>query len=192
MVTREGGNAFAGDFSGISRSVEERLQEMDIRETFGLHWIPFFSQVIIILIVFVILKKFAFGPVLAMLEERKARIEDGIKNLEKIKNDLEAAEARAQELIDKANEKAERMVGDAQESAAALAARGRADAANEANQIIEKAREAARLDQERMTAELKRDFGRLVIETTSKVTGKVLTAEDQDRINRETAGQVSL
>ena len=28
--------------------------------------------------------------------------------------------------------------------------------------------------------------------TTSKVTGKVLTAEDQDRINRETAGQVSL
>ena len=165
---------------------------MEILEKFGLHWIPFFSQVIIILIVFIILKKFAFGPVLAMLEERKTRIEEGVKNLEKIKNDLEAAEARAQELIDGANTKAERMVGDAQESAAALAERGRVEASNEASQIIEKAREAAKLDQERMAAELKRDFGRLVVETTSKVTGKVLTAEDQDRINRETAGQVSL
>ena len=165
---------------------------MSILETFGLHTIPFVSQVIIIFIVFIILKKFAFGPVLAMLEERKTRIAEGEANLEKIKTDLEAAEAHAQELIDAANTKAERMVGDAQDSEAALAERGRADAATEATQIIEKSREAAKLDQERMTAELKREFGRLVIETTSKVTGKVLTAEDQDRINRETAGQVSL
>ena len=65
-------------------------------------------------------------------------------------------------------------------------------AMNEAGQILAKAREAAKLEQERMTADLKRDFGRLVVETTSKVTGKVLTSEDQDRISQETAGQIAL
>jgi F-type H+-transporting ATPase subunit b len=40
--------------------------------------------------------------------------------------------------------------------------------------------------------ELRRDFGRLVIDATSKVTGKVLDDGDQKRINEETAGQVAL
>jgi F-type H+-transporting ATPase subunit b len=40
--------------------------------------------------------------------------------------------------------------------------------------------------------ELKRDFGRLVIDATSKVTGKVLDDKDQKRINDEAVGQVAL
>ena len=43
-----------------------------------------------------------------------------------------------------------------------------------------------------MLTQLKGDFGRLVIDTASKVTGKVLTDEDQRKINDETIGQVSL
>ena len=43
-----------------------------------------------------------------------------------------------------------------------------------------------------MITELKRDFGRLVIDTTGKVTGKVLDEKDQNRINEETAGQIAL
>jgi hypothetical protein len=39
---------------------------------------------------------------------------------------------------------------------------------------------------------LKGDFGRLVIDTASKVTGKVLTDDDQKKINEETVGQMSL
>ena len=45
------------------------------------------------------------------------------------------------------------------------------------------------VDPARMTAE---DFGRLVVDTTSKVTGKVLTKDDQDSINEEAAGQIAI
>jgi F-type H+-transporting ATPase subunit b len=55
-----------------------------------------------------------------------------------------------------------------------------------------KAREAARLEQEQLLAQLKREFGRMVVDATSRVTGKVLNNEDQERINRETAAQVSM
>jgi hypothetical protein len=50
-----------------------------------------------------------------------------------------------------------------------------------------KAREAAASDHTRMLAELKQEVGRLVVETTAAVTGKILTAEDQQRLAEETA-----
>ena len=42
-----------------------------------------------------------------------------------------------------------------------------------------------------MLAELKREVGRLVVETTAAVTGKVLTPEDQRRLAEETARQLT-
>jgi F-type H+-transporting ATPase subunit b len=54
-----------------------------------------------------------------------------------------------------------------------------------------KAREAAALEHERTMAELKRELGRLVVETTSKVTGKVLTPDDQRRLQEEAGRQLA-
>jgi len=59
-----------------------------------------------------------------------------------------------------------------------------------AESIIAKAREAAEQDHARMLAELKREVGRLVIQTTATVTGKILTPEDQRRLAEETANSV--
>ena len=63
----------------------------DLLNTFGVNFWAFFSQVIIILVVYLILKKFAFGPVLALLEERRKRIADGEANLDKIREQMEQA-----------------------------------------------------------------------------------------------------
>ena len=60
-----------------------------------------------------------------------------------------------------------------------------------AEQIVAKAREASAIEHERTMAELKHELGRLVVETTAKVTGKVLTPEDQKRLQEEAARQVS-
>ena len=60
-----------------------------------------------------------------------------------------------------------------------------------AEQIIAKAREAAAQDHAKMLAELKREVGRLVVQTTATVTGKVLTPEDQRRLAEETQKQLA-
>ena len=66
----------------------------------------------------------------------------------------------------------------------------RQEAVTEAGQIVTKAKSAADADRAQMLIDLKRDFGRLVISTTGRVAGKVLTEEDQKRINEETINQV--
>ena len=164
----------------------------EIFNTFGVTWGKFLAQVLIFVIVYLILKKFAFGPIFQVLEERKRRIAEGEANLEKIKNDLATAEATKQSILSAANEQANRMVAEAGESAEVFGEKKRQEAVNEAGQIIAKAREATQLERDQLLGELKRDFGRLIIDTTSKVTGKVLTPDDQEKINRETAAQVAL
>ena len=56
----------------------------------------------------------------------------------------------------------------------------------QAEEIIRKAGEATEADREKMMAELKAEIGRLVVETTAKVSGKVLTTDDQQRLIDET------
>ncbi|MCB1232892.1 MAG: F0F1 ATP synthase subunit B [Verrucomicrobiae bacterium] len=165
---------------------------MEILQNFGINFPAFVAQVFIILVVYIILKKYAFGPVLAMLEERRKRIEAGESDLVKIREQLEQAESKVQGMLDEANTKAEKMISEARESASALREQKTQEAISEAEKIIAKAREASKLDHERLMADLKRDFGRLVIDTTGKVTGKVLDDKDQARINEEVAGQVAL
>jgi F-type H+-transporting ATPase subunit b len=163
----------------------------DTAETFG--WNPwlFLSQVISFAIVALLLRQFAYKPILAVLEERRRTIEEGQLNAEKIKKELAAAEQKYAEIIAKGNADAQRMIDEARDSSAHLAERKQKEAVAAAEQIIAKAREAAAIEHDRTMTALKREVGRLVIDTTAKVTGKVLTSEDQRRLEAEAARQIS-
>jgi len=166
--------------------------DVGILEKFGVNWAKFLAQVLLFLIVYIILSKFAFKPILAILEERRKRIADSEENLKRIAAELEEADLKKGEIISEANTRAERLVTEARESADALSDKKREEATNEAAQIISKAREAGELEKNQAMAELKRDFGRLVVDTTGKVTGKVLNDEDQEKINSEISAQISV
>src|ERR1700730_13405623 len=163
----------------------------DTAETFGWNWQLFLSQVISFFIVAFLLRRFAYKPILAVLEDRRRRIEEGLINADKIKKELAEAEKRYQEIVAKANAAAQKMIDEARESSAHLAERKQQEAIAAAEQIIAKARESAALEHERTMESMKRELGRLVVETTAKVTGKVLTSEDQKRLQEEAARQVA-
>src|SRR5437870_8920468 len=163
----------------------------EIANTFG--WNPqlFLSQVISFAIVAFLLRRFAYKPILAVLEDRRRRIEEGLINADKIKKELAEAQKRYQEIVAKANADAQKMIDEARESSAHLAERKQQEAIGAAEQIIAKARETSAVEHERTMESLKRELGRLVVDTTAKVTGKVLTSEDQQRLQEETAHQLA-
>jgi F-type H+-transporting ATPase subunit b len=160
-------------------------------ETFGFDTKIFLSQVISFIIVALVLKWFAYKPILAVLEERRQRIAEGLLNAEKIKQQLADAEQRHSEILAKANAQAQKMIDEARESAAHVTERKQQEAVAAAEQIMAKAREASAIEHERTMTELKRELGRLVVDTTAKVTGKVLTSEDQRRLQEEASRQIA-
>ncbi|HEX2750329.1 MAG TPA: ATP synthase F0 subunit B [Verrucomicrobiales bacterium] len=164
---------------------------MEILHQLGIDTPKLFAQIIIFGIVYFVLKKYAFGPVTDMLETRQRRIAEGEENLKKIKENLASSEAQAAAALSKANADADRMVKEAKDAAAAVGAAEQQKAVAEAAAIISKAREASELERARIMGELKRDFGRLVVDATSRVSGKALNEEDHARLNSEALAQVS-
>lgn len=150
----------------------------------------FIPQCISFLLVAILLKKFAFGPVVAMLEQRKQRIADGEAKLKQIEKQLADSAAHTAEVIAKANADAKRMIEEAKASATSLSEQKAQEAIATAQSIIAKAEAAAQAERAQIAADLKREFGRLVASTAQNATSGKLTAEQQRAINEEALTRV--
>jgi len=161
-----------------------------IARTFGVDWSHLIAQMISFAIVCLLLYRFAYRPILKVLGERRQLIADGLANAEKIKAELAATEAERHEVMAEASAHASRLIDEAREAAARLQEQEAQKAIAAAAQIMAKAHEATEQEHARRLADLKREVGHLVVETTAAVAGKILTADDQRRLAEETARQL--
>src|SRR5581483_2634301 len=157
----------------------------------GIDWRILLMQTISFSIVFFVLWKFAYKPVFSMLQARREKIADALANAEKIKGDVARTEAERQRILADAGDKANKLIDDARQAAARVREQETQKAIAAAEQIVAKAREAAAQERTQMLGDLKREVGRLVVKTTTTVTGKILTADDQKRLAQETEKQLS-
>jgi len=156
---------------------------MDILKQFGVDWPHFIAQLVLFLIVYFVLNRFAFGPLLKVLEERRKRIEESQLNAEKIKKQLAEAELRYQEILRKANDDAQVMIDESRKNNEAFSQREMEKAVKESAAIVERARHEITSERNRMVDEVKREMVSLVVKTTAQVAGKVLSPEDQKRLS---------
>ena len=170
--------------------VESGGQIETITRTFGVDWPHLLAQIVSFCIMCAVLYRWAYTPVLKMLEERRKFIALGQKNAEQIKAELARTEAQRQEVIQKANVEAAKIIQEAQAAAARVQDRETQKAIAGAEQILAKSKESASQDYERMLTELKREVGRLVVQTSASVTRKILTPEDQRRLAEHTAKEL--
>jgi len=160
-------------------------------DQFGVTWPKFIAQTIIFIIVYWVLNKYAFGPIVNVLAERRRRIAEAQENAEKIKQQLADADVRYKEILAKADADAKALIDEARASAEAVREKRVQEAIGEAEGVIRKAHESIEQDRRKMEAEVKAAMVGLVAATTSKVTGKILTADDQKRLNDETIKEIA-
>lgn len=160
-------------------------------EHFGVTVPKFIAQCILFLIVYWVLNKYAFGPIVDVLAERRRRIAEAQDNAEKVKQQLAEAQERYKEVLNKAEVEAKSLIDEARASAEAVREKRVQEAIAEAEGVIRKAHESIEQDRRKMEAEVKSAMVSLVAATTSKVTGKILTTDDQKRINDETIKEIA-
>jgi F-type H+-transporting ATPase subunit b len=161
-------------------------QIQQIASTFGVDWPHLGAQIISFGIVCILLHRYAYRPILKMLDERREQIALGQANAEQIKAELARTEAQREEVMLRANAQATQFIEEAHAAAARVQQQETQKAIATAEQIIVKSRQAAEQEYARMLAELKREIGRLVLQTTASVIAKTLTPEDQRRLAEET------
>lgn len=175
----------------IQTAAEGGGQLEQIASTFGVDWTHLVSQIVSFSIVCAILYVLAYKPILRILEARRQQIAAGLANAEKIAAELARIESERQVVLRKADAEGKRLIEEARAAAARVQAEETRKAAAAAEQILVRARDATERDRARMLAELRHEVGRLVVQTTASVTGKILTPDDHRRLAEETARQLA-
>lgn len=159
--------------------------------SFGVNWPGFLASLANFVILLIILQRFAYRPLLQVLDERRRRVAESLKQADQIKEELAKTQAARDEVLAEGRKAAQRMIDEARQAADRLRDTRLAEATRAAQDLLRKAEEAGRQDHDRLMAELRREMVSLVVSTTAKVTGKVLTAEDQRRLADETLKELA-
>ncbi len=159
--------------------------------TFGFNTHHFIAQVISFGIVAFLLHRFAYKPILQVLEERRTRIAESLANADKIKAELASAQAKVQEVIGQASQQAQKIIEESRAAAARVAEVERQKAIADAASIIAKARQSNDAELARMKGELRQEFGRLVVAAASRATGDILSTDQKGRLADEAVRQLA-
>lgn len=166
-------------------------QVQQLARTFGVDWPHLTAQLLSFGIVCAVLYFFAYQPVLRMLDERRRLIAQGLENTAKIDAALANIEAQRQGILAEARMKANEIVVEARDVAKRLREQETERASSAAEQIVLKARDAAAQERALMLHDLKREVGRLVVQTSAAVTGRLLRPDDHARLAEETARELA-
>jgi len=145
------------------------------------------------LVVFFILKKFAWPAILGGLSKREQTIADSLATAEKIKSEMAQMKSENESILAKAREERAQMLKEARETKDKIINEAKEQAKIEANKIITDAQAA--IDTQKMAAltEIKNQVGKLIIEVSEKVLRKELSnKEAQETHIKEMVDEVKL
>jgi F-type H+-transporting ATPase subunit b len=136
-------------------------------------------------IVLFVLKRYAYGPVLKMMDERSKKIEQGIADAENAGKKLTEITEKEKEVLIEARKQAQEIISNAE----ALAIKSKEEIVVEAKTQAEKilADSAKKIEQEKnqMMQEVKGQIAQLVVLTTAKIIGEKIDSEkDKDLISK--------
>ena len=152
-----------------------------------------FWTLIAFAIVFYILGKYAWKPILKSLNEREKNISDAILSTEIVKKEMAELKSENEILLAKAREERAIMMREAKETRDKIISEAKEQARAETNKIIAGAQDA--INQQKMAAitDLKNQVGNLVIEVSEKVLRRELNnKEEQEKYIQQLAAKVEL
>ena len=140
------------------------------------------TQLVNFTILLVVLRMFLWGPILKMLDERKHRIEEGLKASEAAASAAEQSQVAAQAALEAARAEGRDLVARAQETAGRLRTELETQAKADADRIVERARQE--MEQERLQAvqALRAEFADLTVRAAERVVGQSLDRSAHQRL----------
>ena len=136
-----------------------------------------FWMVLSFSIVFFILKKAAWKPVLTALKDRETNIENALSAADKAKKEMEQLKADNDRIIAKARKERDQLIKDAREAKDKMIEEAKAKAVEEANKLIANARQNIQQEKEAALEQIKIQVASLSIEIAEKILEKELSSK---------------
>lgn len=152
-----------------------------------------FWTLLAFLIVFFLLKKFAWKPILSAMDKREKTIADSLETADRVKREMTQLKSENEDLMAKAREERSQMLKEARDTKDKIVNDAKEQAKAEANKIIAEAQQQINAQKMAALTDVKNQVGKLVIEVTEKILRKQLTnTEAQEAHIKELVNDVKL
>ena len=139
------------------------------------------TQIIGFLIVLAILRRFAWGPITQMLEDRRARIAGEYDKIEGERHEVEGLKTELHQKLQDIEAEARTRIQEAVKEGEALGAQLREKAREDAQGILARAEEQIARDRDKAQVGLRNDVVSMVVRATERVLSKQLDEAEQRR-----------
>jgi F-type H+-transporting ATPase subunit b len=139
----------------------------------------------------IVLRLLVYKPVLKMLDERRARIAEGLSAAERGREQAETANREAAAQIETARREGQSIVANAQQVAQRLQEEGRQQALQQQEAMLERARAEIQMERDTAITELRREFADLTIAAAEKVIGQSLDRAAHQRLIEQSLAESS-
>lgn len=164
---------------------------MEIISTLGIDVKLIIAQVVSFLILFFILKKLVYKPVLALLEKRRNMIEKGVEDSRKIEERLTALEEEKGKVLAEASNKAMAIIEKAKKEAEEERQKALSTAKKEISGLAERYRAQLKAEKDQMFDELKGEMADLIVNSCEKILRKEFNKEDQKRLENAIKSEIN-
>ncbi len=154
-------------------------------EALGINLGYLLVQVLNFLILFVVLRKWVFIPIIITLEQRRTTVEQGLQDAQEAAEARANAEKQAQKILDEARQEAARLVREASKQAGETTLEIKSQAEQQAMQIREVAHEESEEAKIRALSDLRGQVAALAIAAAQKVIGETLDEKRQHALIEE-------
>ena len=141
---------------------------------------------------FVLLRRFAFGPVQRIIDQRRDRIREALDEADKARQESRQLRELTAKEREQAKEDREQILEESRRQAQALYEQARQKADDDLQERLAKNQEELEAEIRRMQEQIRRDVVELTLLAAEKVTGKALDADDQRRLIDETIEELDV
>ncbi|PIP73637.1 MAG: ATP synthase F0 subunit B [Candidatus Lloydbacteria bacterium CG22_combo_CG10-13_8_21_14_all_47_15] len=147
---------------------------MEALSALGINWKLLSIQILNFLVLLLILRRFAYKPMLKILDERRDRIEQGLKDADTSRERLEHAAKEEALILESAHKKAEALLRKAEASAKNNAGIIEERARKDASDIAERARKMIEAEKAKIADDVKKDISAVIVSAVEKIIGEKL------------------
>ncbi|MGJ5642970.1 F0F1 ATP synthase subunit B [Formosa sp. S-31] len=138
-----------------------------------------FWTTVIFIVFFILLRKFAWKPILGAVKGREDSINKALLSAEEARNEIVNLKADNERILNEARAEREAMLKDARDMKNKMIADAKEEAQNQANTIIENAKIAIESEKKSAMLELKSHVAELSLEIAEKVVREELSSKDK-------------
>jgi len=150
----------------------------------------FLWTILTFLVLLVLLAKFAWKPLLALLDRREEMIRLSLDDAEKAKQELQRLQQESKEILSKARVEAQSILAKSRSEAEKLKGELRQEAKGQADSILRDAEKQIQVETEKAIAVIKNEVVDLSLLVASKLIKKNLSKEDNQSLIEESLKQV--